>query len=56
MSTGFEVPTIDISAFDGDDPAASARVVDAVRAEAEVEAGCSWFPMLAVRKHTGTFP
>ena len=35
MSTGFEVPTIDISAFDGDDPAASARVVDAVRAACE---------------------
>ena len=29
------MPTIDISAFDGDDPAASARVVDAVRAACE---------------------
>ena len=35
MAVSFEVPTIDISAFDGDDPVASAAVVDAVRAACE---------------------
>lgn len=35
MAVSFEVPTIDISAFDGDDPVASAAVVDAVRTACE---------------------
>ena len=42
MAVSFEVPTIDISAFDGDDPVASAAVVDAVRTACEnVGSSCS---------------